>query len=125
MKPSTPVVFKAYRMPEPYLLEKFGDDRYTEAHVNVNGRPLPLRLDLRNHSPDGHEWGYGGSGPAQTALAILAFLYGDEMAEKYYMDFKFKVIAGKPFDGWEMTSDEIDNWLREHVAFLESKGINL
>ncbi|MCK4554525.1 hypothetical protein KAU19_06245, partial [Candidatus Parcubacteria bacterium] len=24
-----------------------------------------------NHSPDGFAWGYGGSGPAQLALAIL------------------------------------------------------
>src|SRR5947209_15039234 len=32
----------------------------------------PLKsLRLRNHSPDGFEWGYGGSGPAQSALALL------------------------------------------------------
>ena len=24
-----------------------------------------------NHSPDGFNWGYGGSGPAQLALAIM------------------------------------------------------
>lgn len=40
--------------------------------VTVNGEPLPPRLDLFNHSPAGFEWGYGGSGPAQLALAILA-----------------------------------------------------
>src|SRR5258708_37021638 len=34
--------------------------------------PLPLRLDLFNHSPTGFGWGYGGSGPAQLALALLA-----------------------------------------------------
>jgi len=28
-------------------------------------------LQLRKHSPDGFEWSYGGSGPAQLALAIL------------------------------------------------------
>ncbi len=33
--------------------------------------PLPPRFDVRNHSPSGFEWGYGGSGPAQLALAIL------------------------------------------------------
>lgn len=36
------------------------------------GVELPLRLDLVNHSPTGFSWGYGGSGPAQLALAILA-----------------------------------------------------
>jgi Family of unknown function (DUF6166) len=28
-------------------------------------------LKLWNHSPSGFNWGYGGSGPAQTALALL------------------------------------------------------
>lgn len=35
-------------------------------------RALDPRLDLANHSPTGFGWGYNGSGPAQTALAILA-----------------------------------------------------
>jgi hypothetical protein len=42
------------------------------ALVTVNERPLTPRLDLWNHSPTGFEWGYGGSGPAQLALALLA-----------------------------------------------------
>ena len=37
--------------------------------------PLPLRLDLFNHSPTGFSWGYGGSGPAQLALARLPMLW--------------------------------------------------
>jgi len=37
--------------------------------VTVDGVPLNPRLDLYNHSPTGFEWGYGGSGPAQLALA--------------------------------------------------------
>jgi Family of unknown function (DUF6166) len=37
--------------------------------VTVDGRRLNPRLDLWNHSPTGFEWGYGGSGPAQLALA--------------------------------------------------------
>ena len=32
---------------------------------------LPLCLNIRNHSPTGFAWGYGGSGPAQLSLAIL------------------------------------------------------
>lgn len=39
--------------------------------VKVDGRALPLRLGVRNHSPTGFSWGYNGSGPAQLALAIL------------------------------------------------------
>ena len=52
-------------------------------------RPLDLRLDLFNHSPTGFEWGYGGSGPAQLALAILAErLSDDAMAVRLHQAFK-------------------------------------
>lgn len=61
--------------------------------VTVNGIMLPMRLDLRNHSPSGFEWGYEGSGPAQLALAILAFEYPDDIALKHYQDFKREVVA--------------------------------
>lgn len=47
-------------------------DESGAARVTVNGATLPPRHDLRNHSPDGFEWGYSGSGPAQLALAIVA-----------------------------------------------------
>ena len=38
---------------------------------------LNPRRDLVDHSPTGFEWGYGGSGPAQLALALAsdALLY--------------------------------------------------
>lgn len=38
--------------------------------------PLPGRNELVNHSPTGFEWGYGGSGPAQLAFAILCHHLG-------------------------------------------------
>jgi hypothetical protein len=41
-------------------------------------KPLPLRLDLFNHSPTGFSWGDGGSGPAQLAVALLADALGDD-----------------------------------------------
>lgn len=64
-----------------------------ETEVNVDGRALPARLDLANHSPTGFNWGYGGSGPAQLALAILAYEYGDDVAMDYYQDFKWAEVA--------------------------------
>jgi hypothetical protein len=41
--------------------------------ISVNGKPLSPRASpaVWNHSPDGFNWGYGGSGPARLALAIL------------------------------------------------------
>jgi hypothetical protein len=71
--------------------------------------PLNLRLDLRNHSPTGPEWGYSGSGPAQLALAILCDALGDdERAQRLYQMFKFKVIAGLDRDQpWTMKAHAV------------------
>lgn len=81
--------------------------------------PLPPRHDLRNHSPDGFSWGYGGSGPAQLALALLAKLYGAQKALRLYHDFKFRVIAGLPQDGdWTLTPELIDR----AVVLLEQES---
>src|SRR5262249_13872052 len=53
-------------------------------------RPLAPRWDLRNHSPAGYEWSYGGSGPAQLALALAADLLGDDGAAlDIYQALKF------------------------------------
>jgi hypothetical protein len=79
------------------------------ADVTVDGRPLNPRLDLWNHSPTGFEWGYGGSGPAQLALAILAdHLNDDERALVFYQRFKWSVIAELPKKGWTLTGAEIE-----------------
>lgn len=85
------------------------------AEVTVDGRPLNPRLDLWNHSPTGFEWGYGGSGPAQLALALLADHLGDtDQAVQLHQDFKFVVVA-KLDREWKLTSEQIDQalkWLR-------------
>lgn len=79
--------------------------------VTVNHEKLPIRLDLRNHSPDGFEWGYGGSGPAQLALAILADVADDETAQQHYQLFKRDVIAGLSGNQWELGSYDVIAWL--------------
>ena len=71
-------------------------------------RPLDLRLDLHNHSPGGFEWGYGGRGPAQLALALAADVLGDdERAQDVYQRLKFKLVGGLPHDGWALTEDRV------------------
>lgn len=80
---------------------------------------IPSRK-LINHSPTGFEWGYGGSGPAQLALALLLDATGDEeIARRYYQDFKWQVVArwGR-YNGFQITQDEIRRWLREQGAEL-------
>jgi hypothetical protein len=80
--------------------------------TKANGRPLRLRLDLRQHSPTGFEWGYGGSGPAQLALAILADYLGDSRrALAHYQAFKWDIIARLPRQGWTLTDKRIQQAL--------------
>jgi hypothetical protein len=74
--------------------------------------PLPLCLDLRNHSPDGVEWGYGGSGPAQLALALLVDATGDrDLATRLYQRFKDEVVARRSRPSWTITRDEVRGWV--------------
>jgi hypothetical protein len=64
----------------------------------IDGKKLSLAksLKVRNHSPTGFNWGYAGSGCAQSALAILLHYLPKEIAEIYYQDFKFAYIAALP-----------------------------
>jgi uncharacterized protein DUF6166 len=76
---------------------------------------LPLRLDLWSHSPTGFEWGYGGSGPAQLALAILAdALKDDDQAIELHQVFKWEVVARLPHVSWDLDQQAVLNWLYKH-----------
>jgi len=78
------------------------------AVVSVDGHGLRSRTDLANHSPDGFEWGYLGSGPAQLALAILAHhLADDAKALELHQQFHHAVTARLPRDRFTLTSDAI------------------
>lgn len=82
--------------------------------VRVNDRDLDLEgsLVLRNHSPTGFEWGYGGSGPAQLALAILFDFSGDiDMSLEHYQRFKWEVVARLPKNEWRLSGAEVRAWL--------------
>ena len=74
---------------------------------------------VKNHSPDGFNWGYAGSGPAQLALAILLEVTNDEAkALAHYQDFKFQVIAGitSQTTNWEIEEQKIIAWLEAQEA---------
>ncbi len=86
--------------------------------VTVDGRPLNPRLDLWNHSPTGFEWGYGGSGPTQLALATVADCLGDdEKARCLYQAFKSAIVANLPFQQWTLTEAQV----RSVVGALEER----
>ena len=71
---------------------------YETRVVQIFGKELlaDKSQKVRNHSPDGFSWGYGGSGPAQLALAILLEYMSKEDACNYYYDFKWRFVAQLP-----------------------------
>lgn len=86
---------------------------------------------LSHHSPDGYEFGYGGSGPADLAMNVLHALLpareGEEyepvrtpddqiaflsrQAAKHYQDFKFEAVARLPREGGRFMLADLDEWL--------------
>ena len=90
-----------------------GVRREGEVLVTVDGAPLGWRpsLAVRNHSPTGPAWGYGGSGPAQLALAILLAVTDAATAERFYQRFKWGVIAPIEADRWALHAGDVRRWL--------------
>ena len=83
--------------------------------VETEGYELPLEpsLKLFNHSPDGFQWGYQGSGCAQLALAILLDLTEDpSLSVRLHQEFKRHLIAtaGKQL---VITEPDIRTWLNK------------
>ena len=67
------------------------------------------------HSPDGFSWGYGGSGPAQLALAILLEVgLRPEDAEKLHQRFKWDVIAPLKQDSFTLTTTDVRDWIQSN-----------
>ena len=102
-------------------------------------RDLNPRNDLFNHSPDGFEYGYAGSGPAQLALAILAdhlknrpedmryakriarlddaeLESSDKLAVRIHQAFKFIAITPIKGDSWQITSAQVTDYLKKMAA---------
>ena len=66
-------------------------DQEGRLHLFVDGMELDPKPSQKvwNHSPDGFNAGYAGSGPAQSALAILLHVLKDErLAVNLHQTFK-------------------------------------
>lgn len=104
-------------MPALYFGQRDGDGRCVVVVADGGERfPLDPRLDIRCHSPSGYEWGYGGSGPAQLALALLCHaLASVNLAEGCYQEFKREVIAGLPHQSWTLNQQVICEWWMHRI----------
>jgi hypothetical protein len=89
----------------------FDDGNSAAVFVSKNRQkmvPLPLRLDIVNHSRTGFSWGYSGSGAAQLAVAILADWTGcDHAARALHQWFKAVAIAHLPEKHWSLSDDDL------------------
>ena len=68
---------------------------------------------IERHSPDGFNWGYGGSGPADTALSILTDCLDAQRADALYHQFKHDLVAVWPhLNGlcWVISETQIIEW---------------
>ncbi len=85
----------------------------------------PLR-HIRRHSED-FEWGYGGSGPADTALSILTDAVGAELAERLYQEFKWQIVAYLPVDPpygiqWRLSRGNVELWVKDMMHLHSGEG---
>lgn len=110
MKSET-TVYTGRRLEDP---QRDGErDTVSPIVVQVDGRDLSPEpsLAIRRKSPDGFNWGYGGSGPHQLALAILFDFTGDKLvAELFHHDFTRRHVAGWS-DDWRITGKELNDFL--------------
>jgi hypothetical protein len=107
-----------------YLGSRYPDGRVYVGVIEDGAVAFPLP-HIERHSPDGFEWGYGGSGPADLALSILAHAYGltsdetiDRIPPAAYQQFKDDFVAGFNRRGWEITRESVLNWSDAHGDLL-------
>jgi len=102
--------------PEAYIGER-QRGQLTVTRIPEGTRLTPDRsLELANHSPNGFESGYCGSGPAQLALALLLdYTEDEEFALTHYTQFKNEIVSqlecAGPTERWRLTGSEIESTL--------------
>lgn len=77
--------------------------------VQDNGEEYPLN-HIERHSQE-FNWGFGGSGPADTALSILTDCLGMEEANQLYQLFKGEFVACWG-EEWSITEEKIREWVQ-------------
>lgn len=67
------------------------------------------------HSPDGYEWGYGGSGPSDLALNLLLLHTGDaDYSLRRHQDLKRDLVSTLPREGGTLTLGVLEAWVASH-----------
>jgi hypothetical protein len=97
----------------------FNRDSAGRALITVkDGNTLYPLKHIIVHSPTGMEYGYGGSGPSDTAISILYDLLGGKVDRNVYNAFKFEFICDLDDEGGSIPEDEIMDWLKVNAPEL-------
>ena len=110
-------IFEGFAQTDPFSREVLIIDENRSVRILKPERSQTVK----NHSPDGFNWGYTGSGPAQLALAILLEVINDEAkALAHYRDFERQAIAAikSQETNWEIEENKILEWLAERGASI-------
>jgi len=110
-------------------------DRYTRyIGLRVAGGPATVFVEenggrrllphVRHHSPNGMEWGFAGSGPADLAHSILAdALNVPSVSAQLYQAFKFDVVSGLEETGFVIKISQVQEWLNKRWALMSHEDI--
>lgn len=99
-------IFRGKRVEDIRLVEVIQGER-------VVLLPLKPSLQIADRSPEGFNWGYEGSCPAQLALGILYEVTGNvALSREYYQLFKIDHVS-QWSEHWEMRESEVFQWLRD------------
>lgn len=97
---------------------------------NENGRNdvradygyLDPRHDIARIGRTGFTWGYRGAGPTQLAYALLADATGNsDIPTDLHSDFVSMMNSAFGNREWEITAEEIRDWVRDHDEEMELK----
>lgn len=103
--------------PEVVYSLRRGADRATVSRPHgFEPYKLPLTIEDGSaypKSPDGHAYGYGGSGPSQLALDVLTDYLEEKPAPSIYQAFKRRFIETASGPEWTVSSSQIDAFLVE------------
>jgi hypothetical protein len=90
-------------------------DKWEWERVNL-GTVIPTADTPASRS---HEWGYEGTGPADTAASILADYYGEPQPTRIVQAFKRAMVARLPrHERWTLTAAQIAGWAETNQQMI-------
>ena len=85
------------------------EDGFCRVYVDDEGDRITPRRRLQHHRgmythvPTGFEWGYGGSGPAELARALVVEVTGDpNPSPRLYEQLKARLVQQLSYAGWTL-----------------------